>query len=179
MEPALELQCDSGEATNVVRTSREPRVRGIRVKRHTKPQPLQQAGDITLTVHLRTCQFAVRFTDSLPQDGWLHDSMLPWLCIGPIPTSVASPELERDMAATNSPLRILYAFYTRTCENLPNVNLISCFKFSWFMTPHKKFLTTKISQYTVVTGGQHNSLGVPHNTERDLAILRLSGTDRW
>ncbi len=26
--------------------------------------------------------------------------------------SVASPELERDMAATNSPLHILYAFYT-------------------------------------------------------------------
>ncbi len=31
----------------------------------------------------------------------------------------------------------------------------------------------------VVTGGQHNSLGVPHSTEKDLAILRLSGTDRW
>ncbi len=59
--------------------------------------------------------------------------MIPWLCIGPIPTSVASPELECDMAATNSPLRILYAFYTRTCI----VNLISCFKFSWLMTPTK------------------------------------------
>ncbi len=76
--------------------------------------------------------------------------MLPWLCIGPIPTSVASPELQRDMAATNSPLRILYAFYTRTCENLPNVNLISFFLIFVAYDTHKKFLTTKSSQYTVI-----------------------------
>ncbi len=36
-------------------------------------------------------------------------------------------------------------------------------------------LTVK-AHMVVVIGGQHNSLGVPHSTEKDLAILRLSGT---
>ncbi len=65
--------------------------------------------------------------------------MLPWLCIGPIPTSVASPELEREIAATNSALHKLYAFYTHTCENLPNVNLILCLKIFVAYDTHKYF----------------------------------------